>query len=246
VEVYPAIDLRGGQCVRLYQGDYAKETVYGADPVGQALAFADDGASWVHVVDLDAARSGDPVNRPVVAAIAAALTPIGVHLQAGGGVRSVDDARSLFDAGVARVVMGTAALDRPALVGEVAALGAVAVGLDARNGEVATHGWEQGSGVSLETAVRRFADSGAEALVVTEIGRDGTLVGPDLEQLAMVLGSTDLLVIASGGVGAGGDLVALKELVANGRRLTGAIVGRALYDGAVTLPDAIAAARRER
>lgn len=246
MDVYPAIDLRGGRCVRLYQGDYGRETVYGDDPVSQALAFAEAGALWIHVVDLDAARSGDPVNRPIVAAIAAATSSIGVSLQTGGGVRSVDDARALADAGVARVVMGTAALQQPSLVAEVAARCPVAIGLDAKNGEIVTHGWEQGSGVSLEAGVRQFADSGAEALVVTEVGRDGTLAGPDVEQLAGVLGATDLLVIASGGVGKAADLAELKVLQASGRHLAGAIVGRALYEGALTLPEAIAAARRER
>ena len=141
MDLYPAIDLRAGRCVRLLRGDYAAETVYGDDPVAQALAFAEAGAPWIHVVDLDAARSGDPVNRPVVAAIAAAVP---VPVQTGGGVRSLEAARALADAGVARVVLGTAALDTPELVAQVAGICPVAVGLDVRGREVATHGWEQG------------------------------------------------------------------------------------------------------
>ncbi len=235
IELYPAIDLRGGRCVRLYQGDYARETVYGDDPVAQALAFEAEGAAWIHVVDLDAARSGEPVNRAVVAAIAAAVS---VPVQTGGGVRDEAAAEALIDAGVARVVLGTAALEQPDLVRRLAPRFPVAVGLDARGREVAVRGWEQGSGRDLLEVAAEFADAGVAALVVTEIGRDGTLEGPDLDGLAAVLAATEIDVIASGGVGSLDDLRALDQLAVGARRLAGVIVGRALYEGAFTLTDA--------
>jgi phosphoribosylformimino-5-aminoimidazole carboxamide ribotide isomerase len=241
MELYPAIDLLNGQAVRLYQGDYARETVYNNDPVAQAKAFADAGAQWIHVVDLDAARTGSPLNREVIAAICDAVD---VPIQTGGGVRSEEAADALFDAGVARVVLGTAALEDPDLVRALAARHAVAVGLDARGREVAVRGWEEGSGKDLLDVARGFADAGVEALIVTEIGRDGTLEGPDLDGLGEVLEATELPVIASGGVGSLADLVALEALRSAGRRLSGAIVGRALYEGAFTLQDALRASDR--
>jgi phosphoribosylformimino-5-aminoimidazole carboxamide ribotide isomerase len=238
IDLYPAIDLRDGRCVRLYQGDYGRETVYGDDPVAQALAFEAEGAAWIHVVDLDAARTGEPLNRPVVAAIAAAVS---VPVQTGGGVRDDAAADALIEAGVARVVLGTAALEQPDLVRRLAARMAVAVGLDARGRDVAVRGWEQGSGRDVLDVARSFADAGVAALVVTEIGRDGTLEGPDLEGLAAVLAATPIEIIASGGVGTIDDLRALASLEAGGRALSGAIVGRALYEGAFTLTEAITA-----
>ena len=238
MDLYPAIDLLNGQAVRLYQGDYARETVYNNDPVAQAKAFADAGAHWIHVVDLDAARTGSPLNREVIAAICDAVN---VPIQTGGGVRSEEAAAALFDAGVTRVVLGTAALEDPDLVRTLASRHPVAVGLDARGREVAVRGWEEGSGKDLLDVARGFADAGVEALIVTEIGRDGTLEGPDLDGLGEVLEATELPVIASGGVGSVADLVALEALRSGGRRLSGAIVGRALYEGAFTLQDALRA-----
>jgi phosphoribosylformimino-5-aminoimidazole carboxamide ribotide isomerase len=235
MELYPAIDLLNGQAVRLYQGDYARETVYNSDPVAQAKVFADAGARWIHVVDLDAARTGSPLNREVIAAICDAVD---VPIQTGGGVRSEEAADALFDAGV---VLGTAALENPDLVRALAARHAVAVGLDARGREVAVRGWEEGSGKDLLDVARGFADAGVEALIVTEIGRDGTLEGPDLDGLGEVLEATELPVIASGGVGTLADIVALEALRSAGRRLSGAIVGRALYEGAFTVQDALGA-----
>ncbi|HET6772295.1 MAG TPA: 1-(5-phosphoribosyl)-5-[(5-phosphoribosylamino)methylideneamino]imidazole-4-carboxamide isomerase [Acidimicrobiales bacterium] len=239
--LYPAIDLRGGRCVRLYQGDHGRETVYGDDPVAQARAFAAAGAPWVHVVDLDAARTGEPVNRHVVAAIAAAVD---VPVQAGGGVRDDAAADALLGAGVRRVVVGTAALDDPGWVRRLAARhpGRVAVGLDARGRDIAVRGWVEGSGYDLVDVARRFDDARVAALVVTEIGRDGTLEGPDLGQLAAVLDATGLDVVASGGVGTLDDLRALAALDVGGRRLAGAIVGRALYEGAFPVSEAVAVA----
>lgn len=238
MDLYPAIDLLGGRCVRLYQGDYDRVTDYGDDPPAQASFFESMGAPWIHVVDLDAARDGTPVNRAVIARIAAAVD---VPLQAGGGVRDERAAEALFELGVARVVMGTAAIEDPAMVERLAGRRPVAVGLDARGRELAVRGWRQGSGVDLLDMVRRFGDAGVAALVVTEIGRDGTLDGPDSDGLAEVLGATEVPVVASGGVGTLGDLRTLAALDVSGRRLSGAIVGRAIYTGAFGVSDALVA-----
>ena len=237
-DIYPAIDLRDGRCVRLTQGDYDRETVYGDDPVAQARAFAAAGARWIHVVDLDAARTGVAHNRSLVAAVADAA---GVPVQAGGGVRDDAAADALLDVGVRRVVVGTAALDDPAWVRRLAARhpGRVAVGLDARGRDVAVHGWVEGSGRDLVAVARDFDDAGVAALVVTEIGRDGTLDGPDLDQLSTVLDATHLDVVASGGVGTLDDVRALAALEVGGRRLSGVIVGTALYEGRLALADAV-------
>jgi len=243
VELFPAIDLRGGRCVRLYQGDYDRETAYGTDPVAVAQAFAAAGASWVHVVDLDAARTGVAENREVVGEIARAVAP-GTAVQAGGGIRDHAAAEALCAAGVTRVVLGTAAVENPTLVRELAAEHPVAVGLDVRGGEVAVRGWTEGSGRTLGDVLAGYADAGVDAVVVTEIGRDGTLAGPDLELFATVLeapGGID--VIASGGVGTLAHIEALASLTAGGRRLAGAIVGKALHDGAFTVGEAVAACR---
>lgn len=236
MDLYPAIDLRDGRCVRLHQGDYARETVYGDDPVAQAVAFATSGAGWIHVVDLDAARTGVPENRAVVAAIADAVD---VPVQTGGGVRSAAAADALFAAGVERVVIGTAALTDPDLVRTLARDHRVAVGLDAKSGEVATDGWLVGSGRSVLDVARSFADVGVDAFVVTDISRDGTLAGPDLVGLREVLGATPVDVIASGGVGSMADLEALAAIEVDGRRLAGAIAGKAIYEGRVDVADAV-------
>jgi phosphoribosylformimino-5-aminoimidazole carboxamide ribotide isomerase len=240
MDLYPSIDLRAGQVVRLYQGDYARETVYGDDAVSVAEGFADAGARWIHVVDLDAARTGEPVNRALIAAIADAVAGR-ARVQGSGGVRTEAAAAALAEAGVARVVIGTAALEDPPVVARIAARQPVAVGLDARSGEVALRGWIDGSGEGLLDVVPRFADAGIEALIVTDISRDGTFSGPDIDGLAAVLARTSLAVIASGGVGGLADLEALAALEVDGRRLVGAIVGRALYEGRIGLGDALAA-----
>lgn len=242
MDLYPAIDLLGGRCVRLYQGDYDRVTDYGDDPVAQARAFESAGARWIHVVDLDAAREGTPVNRAVIARIAAA---VGVPVQTGGGVRDERSAEALFELGVARVVMGTAAIEDPAMVQRLAARLPVAVGLDARGRDLAVRGWREGSGMDLLEMVRRFDDAGVAALVVTEIGRDGTLGGPDTEGLAEVLDATSVPVVASGGVGTLADLRALAALRAGDRHLSGVIVGRAIYDGAFGVGEALAACGHE-
>jgi phosphoribosylformimino-5-aminoimidazole carboxamide ribotide isomerase len=218
--------------VRLLQGDYDRETTYGDDPVSVALSFADAGASWIHVVDLDAARSGSPVNRHVVAAIARALDGR-ARVQTGGGVRSLDDVEVLAEAGVARVVMGSAAVREPSLVEEASRRIAVAVGLDHRGGELAVHGWTQGSGVRLDEALGWFPS--ADAFVITDIARDGMLGGPDLEGLAAAAAATSVAVIASGGVATLDDVRALAEVPG----IAGVITGKALYEGRFTVTDAV-------
>ncbi len=217
-DLYPSIDLRGGQVVRLHRGAFAAETVHGDDPVRVAHVFADAGARWIHVVDLDAARTGERVNLAVVEAICAAVP---CRVQASGGVRSVAAGGDLLAAGAARIVVGTGAIERPELVGELATLhpGKVAVGLDARGREVAVRGW---------------IDSTGEDLL-------DTMTGPDLGQLAAVLETTTLPVIASGGVGSLEDLVGLRGLRAGDRSLAGAIVGRAIYEGRFGVDEALAA-----
>jgi phosphoribosylformimino-5-aminoimidazole carboxamide ribotide isomerase len=230
--LYPSIDLRGGHVVRLRQGDYAAETIYGDDGVAVATSFADQGATWIHVVDLDAARTGEATNRHVVAAIVAAVDGRAA-VQTGGGVRSVDDAKALADAGVARAVMGSAAVRDPALVDAVAAVLPVAVGLDHRSGDIAVHGWTEASGVQLAEALGRFAS--AAAFVITDIDRDGLLGGPDVVGLAAAVAATDVPVIASGGVGTLDDV---RELAAI-QGLHGIITGRALYEGRFTVAEAV-------
>ena len=244
MDLYPAIDLRGGQCVRLYQGDFARETVYGDDPVAQARLFADAGAPWIHVVDLDAARTGEPVNRPVIAAIAQA---VGVPVQTGGGVRDDAAAAALLDAGVARVVVGTAALDDPAWARSLAARypGRVALGLDVRGREVAVRGWVEGSGRLLGEVAAEFDDAGFAALIVTQINVDGAGTGPDVELYAELLEQVETEVIASGGVGSAEHLRVLAAFEEEGTPLAGAIVGKALYDGALSIDEALAAAHTE-
>jgi phosphoribosylformimino-5-aminoimidazole carboxamide ribotide isomerase len=240
VELYPAIDLRGGRCVRLRQGDYTTETVYDDDPVAVARRFAAAGARWIHVVDLDAARTGEPANVATVEAICAAVP---CRVQAGGGVRTAAAAGALLASGVARVVVGTAAVETPELVDDLCVLhpGKVAVGLDARGRAVAVRGWKESAGADLVELAGRFDAAGAAALVVTEIGRDGMLEGPDVDQLAAVLGATGLPLIASGGVASLTDLAQLRDLRVDGRSLAGAIVGTALYEGRLTVEEALGA-----
>jgi len=236
MDLYPAIDLRGGRVVNLVQGDFGRETAYRDDPVAVAKEYEAAGAPWIHVVDLDAARSTGH-NRELVASIAASVqTPV----QCGGGVRDDAAAEALLDAGVRRVVIGTAAVEDPDLVGRLGARhpGRVAVGLDHRDGEVRVRGWVEGSGARLLDLVTALAATGAAAVVVTDIGRDGMLAGTDVDGLRAVVRTTHLPVIASGGVGSLDDLRAL-----GGTGVSGVIVGRALYEGAFTVQEAVAALR---
>lgn len=230
--LYPAIDLLGGKVVRLRQGEYDDSTVYGDDPLEVAQSFVDQGASWVHMVDLDAAKSGEGVNRPVIQRVADALSGR-ARLQVGGGVRRTDDARALADAGVARVVMGSAAVADPALVTTVARIVDVAVGLDHRGGVAATHGWTESSGHTVSSLLGRFPD--ASAFVITDISRDGMLTGPDCAGLIEAVRTTRTPVIASGGVGSLEHLVELAGIDG----LEGVIVGKAIYENRFTVRRAL-------
>jgi phosphoribosylformimino-5-aminoimidazole carboxamide ribotide isomerase len=236
-ELYPAIDLRDGRVVRLLQGDYQRETVYGDDPVAVAEGFAAQGATWIHVVDLDAARTGLPVNRDVIAGVASAVQGA-ARVQTGGGVRTVDDVAALAFTGVARVVMGSAAVRDPSIVAAAAQVLAVAVGLDHRHGELAVHGWTQGSGVQLTDALGWFPD--ASAFVITDIGRDGMLQGPDLDGLRGAAAVSHAPVVASGGIASLADVAACAAIP----NVCGVITGKALYEGRFTVADAVEVLRR--
>jgi phosphoribosylformimino-5-aminoimidazole carboxamide ribotide isomerase len=244
MELLPAIDIRAGRCVRLLRGDFSAETVYG-DPLQVAQSYQAAGARWVHVVDLDAARSGEPVNRDLVVSIASST---GLRVQAGGGIRDGASAATMLDAGVARVVLGTAAAADPDFACKLASLhpGRIVAGIDHRTmpggeREVAVRGWRADAGVSLKELLTRFGDAPFAAVVVTEIARDGTLEGPDLDGLAGVLASTSLPVIASGGVGSVDHLRSLAALEVGGARLAGTIVGRAILSGAIGMQEALLA-----
>ena len=236
--LYPSIDIRDGKVVRLLRGDFDAETVYGDNPVQVARDFEAAGARWIHVVDLDASRTGAPINLQVIEAICASVS---CRVQAGGGVRTAAAAGDLLHSGVARVVLGTAAVERPALVDELCIThhGRVAVGLDARGRDVAVQGWTEESGGDLVDLARRFETSGVSAFVVTQIHVDGTLEGPDLATLELMLSTSAVPVIASGGVGTLDDLQKLAGLTVNGRRLAGVIVGRAIYEGRFSVRDAL-------
>jgi phosphoribosylformimino-5-aminoimidazole carboxamide ribotide isomerase len=229
----PAIDVRGGRVVRLRQGDFDQETEYGTDAVAVAAGFVEAGASWVHLVDLDAARTGQRWNHDVIAAVARALGGR-ASLQVGGGVRAVADAEALATLGVARVVMGSAAVRHPEVVARVSAVVPVAVGLDHRSGELALDGWTERAGLRVDTVLDRYPD--ASAFVVTDIGRDGTLAGPDVAGLAVLAGRSPVPIIASGGVASLDDLRRLAGIP----DLAGAIVGRALYEGRFDVAEALA------
>jgi phosphoribosylformimino-5-aminoimidazole carboxamide ribotide isomerase len=235
--IYPAIDLRGGRCVRLMQGAFDRETVYGDDPVAVARRWEAEGAAWLHVVDLDGARAGRPVQQDIVRAICAAVH---IPVQTGGGLRDGEAVAGALGAGAARVVLGTAALRDEAFARAACAAhpGRVAFGLDARGGRLRTAGWAEETSVGAVEAAARLASFGAAALIYTDIERDGTERGPDLAGTSAVARAAGVPVIASGGVGSLDDLRAVATLA-----VEGVIIGRALYTGAVTLPDALAAAR---
>jgi phosphoribosylformimino-5-aminoimidazole carboxamide ribotide isomerase len=242
MELYPAIDLRDGGAVRLTQGDFSRESRYG-DPLDLAVSYVEGGAPWIHVVDLDAARTGVPHERATLAKIVARGAPAGVRVQTGGGIRTEDDVASILDLGVARVVLGTAALEDPALATRCARRwpGQVAVGLDyvVRSDGVAearAHGWAEGSGHPLLELLAVWADEPLGAVVATSIARDGMLEGPDLAGLGALRARTPHPVIASGGVSTLDDLRALAGL-----GCPGAIVGKALVEGRFSVKEAVAA-----
>ncbi len=240
-ELFPAIDLLGGRVVRLRQGDYEQATSYSDVPAAVARSFADAGARWIHVVDLDAARDGGSANLGSIEAICAAAPECKV--QTGGGVRTVVAAGERLSCGVARVVIGSAAVEDPELVGDLAMMhpGCVVVGLDVRGREVSTHGWTQGVGRDVFEVANMFADAGASAFIVTQIDVDGLLTGPDLELYRELLSATSIAVIASGGVGSIDDLVALRDLREHSRSLAGAIAGKAIYEGRFTVGEGMSA-----
>jgi phosphoribosylformimino-5-aminoimidazole carboxamide ribotide isomerase len=230
VILYPAIDLKGGQCVRLLRGEMDAATVYNDDPAAQARAFRDAGCAWVHVVDLDGAFAGRPVNADAVRAI---LGAVDVPVQLGGGIRDRAGIERWLEAGVARVVLGTVALRDPDLV--IAACrahpGRIAVGIDARGGKVAVEGWAETAEITATDLALKFEDAGVAAIVFTDIDRDGALQGPNLDATGALARRLSTPVIASGGVSSLDDLKAIATLAGDG--VAGAIVGRALYDGRV-------------
>jgi phosphoribosylformimino-5-aminoimidazole carboxamide ribotide isomerase len=228
VILFPAVDLKNGQCVRLEQGDMARATVFNIDPAAQAASFAAQGFEYLHVVDLDGAFAGRPVNARAVEAMLAAVT---IPVQLGGGIRDLKTVEAWLAKGVARVIIGTAAVRDPDLVKSSAKrfAGRVAVGLDARDGKVAVEGWAATSEVSALDIARRFEDAGVAAIIFTDIARDGLLKGLNLDATIALAESVSIPVIASGGLASIDDIKAL--LAPRASKLAGAVAGRALYDG---------------
>lgn len=239
--VFPAIDLKSGQVVRLAEGDMDRATVYGDNPAAQAAAFAEAGAQFLHVVDLDGSFAGEAVNRAAVEAI---LESFAGHVQLGGGIRTAQAVEGWFELGVSRVVMGTAALKDPQFVKDMAREwpGGIVVAVDARDGMVATQGWADVSDVPMTDLARRFEDAGVASLLFTDIGRDGMLKGCNIEATVDLARATNLPVIASGGVKGLDDIRMLALHAGDG--IEGVITGRALYDGRLDLAAAIAMADR--
>ncbi len=239
--LYPAIDLKDGACVRLRRGEMADATVYSDDPGGQARAWQDAGCRWLHVVDLNGAFAGRPVNADAVRAI---LASVSIPVQLGGGIRGLAGIRAWLEAGVRRVILGSAAAKNPPLVKQACAAypGRIAVGIDARDGFVATEGWAETSSMKALDLALRFEDAGAAAIIYTDISRDGMLSGLNLEQTIDLAAQISTPVIASGGVGSLADLAALQRAARSGGKgvIDGVIVGRALYDGRVDLRAALA------
>lgn len=236
--IIPAIDLRGGRCVRLFQGRLEDETVYGDDPVAMATRWEKLGAPRLHVVDLDGAFQGRPVHLPAIREMAATLK---IPVQVGGGIRNMETVGQLLEAGAAQVILGTAAVENPAFVAEACRRypGRILVGIDVRDGRVAVRGWVEETSRRAADLAREMAQLGVDALVVTDISRDGTLSGPNTAILEEVAAASGLEVVASGGVSSIDDILALAAFASRGVR--GVIVGRALYTGDVDLPAALAA-----
>jgi len=237
--LYPAIDLKDGACVRLRRGEMAAATVYGEDPAAQAAAWAAAGFGWIHVVDLNGAFAGRPVNGDAVRNI---LGAVSVPVQLGGGIRDVAGIEAWLAAGVTRVILGSAAAKNPALVRDAARLfpGRIVVGIDAKAGMVATEGWAETSDISALDLAVRLQDAGIAAIIFTDIARDGMKSGLNLEATAALADAVRVPVIASGGIGGLGDIIALRA-AADGHNISGAIVGRALYDGSLDPQAALAA-----
>ncbi|MDB9707679.1 1-(5-phosphoribosyl)-5-[(5-phosphoribosylamino)methylideneamino]imidazole-4-carboxamide isomerase [Planktotalea frisia] len=233
--LYPAIDLKDGQGVRLLRGEMDKATVFSDDPAAQALEFVNAGCEWLHLVDLNGAFAGEPVNAAPVEAI---LKACKVPTQLGGGIRDMATIERWLEKGLQRVILGTVAVENPDLVREAAKAfpGHVAVGIDARNGMVATKGWAKETNVEVTDLARSFEDAGVAAIIYTDINRDGAMQGPNIEATAALARAVSIPVIASGGVSSLDDLIALRDC---GAGLNGAISGRALYDGALDLTEAL-------
>ena len=238
MEVIPAIDLLDGRCVRLYQGDYDQSQVFDDNPVAVARQWEDQGATRLHLVDLDGAKSGKPENGQAIAAIVRAVS---IPVEVGGGLRDRDRVTALFDLGVRYAILGTAAIENPALVGELSRdfPGQIIVGIDARDGKVATRGWLETSEVEAIDLAQQMQHQGAAAVIYTDIQRDGTLQGPNIDALRTMAQAVSMPVIASGGVGALKDLLRLLTLEPYG--VSGVIVGRALYTGDISLKEAVRA-----
>lgn len=236
MKIIPAIDMRGGQCVRLFQGDYAQETVYGNDPAAQAKSWEDAGAEIIHLVDLDGAKAGSPVNLDAIEKI---CRTVKIPCELGGGIRTEDDARKVFDLGISRVILGTAACEKPALAEAfIRRFGRekVVVGIDAKNGQVAVRGWTQTSSIDAFELAKELCLLGVGRVIFTDIATDGALSGPNLDSVRTLCGLIpDCSVIASGGVSRPADIAALAAL--GKTNLEGAIVGKALYDGRVTFAE---------
>lgn len=232
--LYPAIDLKDGNCVRLLHGEMEAATVFGTDPAAQARAFQDAGAEWLHLVDLNGAFAGRPVNGAAVEAILAAID---IPAQLGGGIRDMATIEGWLDKGLSRVILGTVAVENPDLVRQAAAAfpGRIAVGIDARGGRVATRGWATETEVMATDLARRFEDAGVAAIIYTDIDRDGAMQGPNIAATEALARAVSIPVIASGGVSSLDDLRAL----AGTQVIAGAISGRALYDGAIDLGQAL-------
>lgn len=239
--LYPAIDLKDGACVRLRRGEMADATVYSADPGAQARAWQESGCAWLHVVDLNGAFAGRSMNGDAVRAI---LANVSIPVQLGGGIRDMAGIAAWLEAGISRVILGSAAAKNPALVREACAAfpGRIAVGIDARDGYVATEGWAETSSLSAVDLALKFEDAGVSAIIFTDIGRDGMLTGLNLDQTLDLAARISTPVIASGGVGALADITALRDRAAAAPgRIDGVIVGRALYDGRVDPAEALRA-----
>jgi phosphoribosylformimino-5-aminoimidazole carboxamide ribotide isomerase len=241
VILYPAIDLKGGLCVRLLRGDMNAATVFNDNPADQASRFAADGFQWLHVVDLDGAVEGRSMNAQAVSAI---LKAVGIPVQVGGGIRTLSAIETWLEAGVSRVILGTVAVSDPALVRTAAAAfpEQVAVGIDVRDGRVAVNGWVESSDLTAVDIARRFEDAGVCALIVTDIARDGTLGGVNVDQVGEVADAVGIPVIASGGMASLADIEALRDRP--GSPIAGAVLGKALYTDAIRPAEALTAARR--
>ncbi len=242
MQLYPAIDLKDGKCVRLLHGDMNRSTVFNDNAGDQAKQFFDAGADWLHCVDLNGAFAGESVNTDAVKDILASTANTAAKVQLGGGIRTLKHIEHWLGAGVARVILGTVAVKNPKLVIQACKhfSGQIAVGIDARNGWVATDGWAQTSTITVTDLARRFEDVGVAAIIYTDIERDGAMGGVDVDSTAVLADTTDIAVIASGGVASVADIIALKT---KNPKIHGVISGRALYDGRMTIADALMACK---